>query len=72
MLQTWCSATSVSQTLFCLSTVIMCGRKKVPWPHELMVCPLVLTVRTVAWGMGTARSRPYVLSLRMRGLGAVS
>ena len=55
---TWCRATSVTQTLFCLSTVIMWGRKKRPAPQELTVCPLALTVSTVACGMGTLLSSP--------------
>ena len=61
---TWWRATSVTQTLFCLSTVIMWGRKNWPWPQELMMWPLEFTVRIVACGIGTFLSRPYVLSLK--------
>ena len=61
---TWWRATSVTQTLFCLSTVIMWGRKNCPWPQELMMWPLEFTVRIVACGIGIFLSRPYVLSLK--------
>ena len=46
----------------------MWGRKKSPWPQELIVCPLELTVRMVACGIGTFRSKPYVLSLKWEGI----
>ena len=64
-MKTWWRATSVTQMLFFLSTVSMCGRWKKLAPHSWMTWPVLLRVRTVLTGIGLLRSPLYTLPLNV-------